>query len=55
MYVSFGKTYIVSFKRLPGRNILSVVYEIKGGKVLQWTQDGLPRTPLNWISFLSSW
>ena len=29
MYVSFGKTHIVSFKRLPGRNILSVAASMK--------------------------
>ena len=29
MYVSFGKTHIVSFKWLPGRNILSVAASMK--------------------------
>lgn len=29
MYVSFGNTHIVPFRRLPGRNILSVAVSMK--------------------------
>lgn len=49
MCVSFGNAHALFFRKLPGRNILSVAASVKsrGEKLIQWIQDGLPRKPLN--------